>query len=101
MTDYRGNFIAGGSFLFTVNLAERRLRLLTEHIDSAEFVIGPSVPWTRWLGRATKRRTIKCLADDKAKRQWPGQARPRRFQGVVSTKGLPVRRRPGPDGPAA
>jgi putative transposase len=33
MTGYRRNFIAGGSFFFTVNLAERRLRLLTEHID--------------------------------------------------------------------
>ncbi len=33
MTDYRRNFIAGGSFFFTVNLAERRLRLLTQHVD--------------------------------------------------------------------
>ena len=33
MTNYRRNFTAGGSFFFTVNLAERRLRLLTEHID--------------------------------------------------------------------
>ena len=33
MTDYRRNFIAGGRFFFTVNLAERRLHLLTEHID--------------------------------------------------------------------
>ena len=33
MIDYRRNFIARGSFFFTVNLAERRLRLLTEHID--------------------------------------------------------------------
>ena len=33
MTDYRRNFVVGGSFFFTVNLAERRLRLLTEHID--------------------------------------------------------------------
>jgi putative transposase len=33
MTDYRRNFIPGGSFFFTVNLASRRLRLLTEHID--------------------------------------------------------------------
>src|ERR1700723_2400793 len=32
MTGYRRNFVAGGSF-FTVNLAERRLRLLTGHID--------------------------------------------------------------------
>jgi putative transposase len=29
MTGYRRNFVAGGSFFFTVNLAERRLRLLT------------------------------------------------------------------------
>jgi putative transposase len=33
MTNYRRNFIARGSFFFTVNLAERRLRLLTQHID--------------------------------------------------------------------
>jgi len=33
MTDYRRNFVAGGSFFFTVNLADRRLRLLTEYID--------------------------------------------------------------------
>ncbi|MCP3465385.1 transposase [Bradyrhizobium sp. CCGUVB23] len=33
MTDYRRNFVAGGNFFFTVNLAERRLRLLTEHIE--------------------------------------------------------------------
>src|SRR5262249_28088128 len=33
MTSYRRNFLAGGTFFFTVNLANRRLRLLTEHID--------------------------------------------------------------------
>ena len=33
MTNYRRNFIAGGSFFFTVNLAERRLRLLTDNIE--------------------------------------------------------------------
>jgi putative transposase len=27
------DFITGGSFFFTVNLAERRLQLLTEHMD--------------------------------------------------------------------
>ncbi len=32
MTNYRRNFICGGSFFFTANLAERRLRLLVEHI---------------------------------------------------------------------
>lgn len=33
MTNYRRNFVPGGSFFFTVNLAEHRLRLLIEHID--------------------------------------------------------------------
>jgi putative transposase len=34
MTSYRRNFIPGGCFFFTVNLADRRLRLLTEHVDA-------------------------------------------------------------------
>ncbi len=33
MTNYRRNFIAGGTFFFTVNLANRSQRLLTDHID--------------------------------------------------------------------
>ena len=33
MTNYRQNFIRGGSFFFTANLAERRLRLLVDDID--------------------------------------------------------------------
>ena len=33
MTGYRRNFVAGGSFFFTVNLAERQLQLLTGHVD--------------------------------------------------------------------
>ncbi len=32
MADYRRNFVAGGSYFFTVNLADRRQKLLTEHI---------------------------------------------------------------------
>ena len=32
MPTYRRNFLAGGSYFFTVNLANRRLRLLTENI---------------------------------------------------------------------
>jgi len=32
MTSYRRNFVLGGTFFFTVNLAERRLSLLTEHL---------------------------------------------------------------------
>jgi len=34
MTNYRRNFIAGGSYFFTVNLADRRLSLLTDRIDA-------------------------------------------------------------------
>ena len=33
MTSYRRNFLPGGSFFFTVNLAERRLSLLTMHVE--------------------------------------------------------------------
>jgi putative transposase len=33
MTNYRRNFIPGGSYFFTVNLADRRSGLLTEQID--------------------------------------------------------------------
>jgi len=33
VTDYRRNFVPGGSFFFTVNLADRQSCLLTEKID--------------------------------------------------------------------
>ncbi len=33
MTNYRRNFIAGGSFFFTVNLADRKSSLLTDYIE--------------------------------------------------------------------
>jgi putative transposase len=33
MTNYRRNFVRGGSYFFTVNLADRSSRLLTDHID--------------------------------------------------------------------
>ena len=33
MANYRRNFVPGGSFFFTVNLADRRSRLLTDKID--------------------------------------------------------------------
>jgi REP-associated tyrosine transposase len=39
MADYRRNFIAGGTFFFTVNLRNRRLKLLTEHIDKLRAAI--------------------------------------------------------------
>jgi putative transposase len=34
MTSYRRNFVPGGSYFFTVNLADRRLRLLTDNIEA-------------------------------------------------------------------
>jgi len=34
MANYRRNFLPGASYFFTVNLADRRLRLLTEHIGT-------------------------------------------------------------------
>jgi putative transposase len=33
MPTYRRNFVAGASYFFTANLADRRLRLLTDNID--------------------------------------------------------------------
>ena len=33
MVQYRRNFLPGGTFFFTVTLRNRRLRLLTEHLD--------------------------------------------------------------------
>jgi hypothetical protein len=36
VTNYRRNFICGGSFFFMANLAERRLRLLVDTIVSAK-----------------------------------------------------------------
>jgi putative transposase len=34
MVKYRRNFLAGGTFFFTVTLADRRSRLLVQHIDA-------------------------------------------------------------------
>jgi len=34
MTNYRRQFVPGGTYFFIVNLAERRPSLLTEHIDA-------------------------------------------------------------------
>jgi hypothetical protein len=36
VTNYRRNFICGGSFFFAANLAERRLRLLVDDGVSAK-----------------------------------------------------------------
>jgi putative transposase len=33
MTRYRRNFVPGGGYFFTVNLADRRLSLLTDHVE--------------------------------------------------------------------
>jgi hypothetical protein len=51
MTGYRRNFIAGGRFFFTVNVAERRLRLLTQHIDDCvpHFARPAGIIRSRWM----------------------------------------------------
>jgi len=33
MTNYRRNLVPGGTYFFTVNLADRSSRLLTDHIE--------------------------------------------------------------------
>jgi putative transposase len=35
MTNYRRNFIPGGRYFFTVNLADRRARFLSDAVDGA------------------------------------------------------------------
>ena len=45
MTDYRRNRVAGGTYFFTVNLAERRSDLLVLHIDT----LRDAVLQLRWL----------------------------------------------------
>ena len=40
MARYRRNFIAGGTFFFTVKLADPKSRLLVEHIDFAYGLYG-------------------------------------------------------------
>jgi putative transposase len=37
MPNYRRAFVAGGCWFFTVNLFDRKSRLLVEHIDFARF----------------------------------------------------------------
>ncbi|MGB0085254.1 MAG: transposase [Rhodomicrobiaceae bacterium] len=43
MTNYRRNFVAGGGYFFTVNLADRRLRLLIEKIG----LLRAAIPYTQ------------------------------------------------------
>ncbi len=45
MPDYRRNRVPGGTYFFTVNLLERRSKLLTEHIDVLRTVVQRSKPF--------------------------------------------------------
>ena len=53
MTNYRRNFVPGGSFFFAVNLAERRSLLLTDHVGLLRAAFGdtrarhPGSAWRR------------------------------------------------------
>lgn len=40
MVNYRRSLLADGSYFFTFNLAERHLRLLTDHIDLLRAAFG-------------------------------------------------------------
>jgi REP element-mobilizing transposase RayT len=63
MTNYRRNFARGGTYFFTVNLEDRRLSLLTDHIDRlrAAFRYARQVGHTRhsigWCGSTSIRMT--------------------------------------------
>ena|SRR5882672_2963017 len=105
MTTYRRNFLAGGRFFFTVNLAERRLSWLTEHIDELRsafrearqrhpFTIDAVVVlpdhlhtvWTLPEGDAdfsTRWRLIKSAFSREA---LPAQPWPRRFRGKAGNQ---------------
>jgi len=55
MTNYRRQFVPGGTYFFIVNLAERRPSLLTEHIDALRAALilrsgirSRSTPSSRW-----------------------------------------------------
>jgi hypothetical protein len=52
VTNYRRNFICGGSFFFTANLAERRLHLLVDDIVSAKMKVLPPLnpSYALWSG---------------------------------------------------
>jgi putative transposase len=39
MTDYRRNRVPGGTYFFTVNLADRRTDLLVRHIDDLRYAV--------------------------------------------------------------
>jgi putative transposase len=39
MTDYRRNRVPGGTYFFTVNLADRRTDLLVRHIDDLWYAV--------------------------------------------------------------
>ena len=52
MTNYRRQFVPGGTYFFIVNLAERRPSLLTEHIDAlrAALIRRSGIDRMVWLG---------------------------------------------------
>jgi len=51
MARHRRNFIAGGTFFFTVKLADPKSRLLVEHIDFACGLYGCSKTISLWNRR--------------------------------------------------
>ena len=58
MPDYCRNRVPGGTYFFTVNLLERRSRLLTEHIDAFR----EAVRRVRARRRVRRIKVSRCLA---------------------------------------
>lgn len=52
MPDYRRNRVPGGTYFFTVNLLERNLRLLTDHIDLLRVLVTQLCAWSDDLATA-------------------------------------------------
>jgi len=49
MTNYRRNYMAGGTYFFTVNLAERSSSLLINHVEAERVVDWPYSSFHRYV----------------------------------------------------
>ncbi len=64
---YRRANVKGGTYFFTVNLAERKLRLLVEHIDVLRDAVRP-VGW----GKPAHPNVIRCITSRLVVCNWTG-----------------------------
>jgi len=98
MVRYRRNFVAGGTFFFTVTLLDRKSRMLTDHIEASR----TAVTRTRHT-QASSIDAVVVLPDHlhmimtlpEGDADYPNRWRliKRRFTDAVSKSGTPVARR--------